>query len=225
MNLTRQQELWWCAPTLRYWRQRLIDCRNGSSEGAYEPDMNARIELRRLEGYDAPHIGGYLPVLGYSSNLGWNLRNAFHLTDEYKVPQWKKIGGLFQIVGDDKWYKIKLALQLNTDPAEWEEAQFGDDENSLRLLRFLAEAYKRFVSKGPEVASLWREGDQLMCGWDPIPPEDGRMPYERCPWNLPFTWFGHTERYQTDEWVWRVERTDLRYDGARAGEDYIPPEP
>ena len=88
-----------------------------------------------------------------------------------------------------------------------------------RFWRFIGAAYARFTAPEPEVASLWRDSGQLLCGWDPLPPDDGRVPCKHRPENLPLTWFGSLEWVQKDEWTWRVDRTDLRYDGMHANDD------
>lgn len=187
-GLTRQERLWWVAPTLRYWRDCLLEGKGSLAKN--------------------------LPVLQCASNLGWYVQGAWDLTPANKVPSWSKSssnlfrygdGGAWTVTNGALWHPAPLTLN-----------NLEGDADAERFWRFIGSAYERFMASEPEIASLWKDGETLLCGWDPLPPEDGRLPCKKRPENLPMTWFGDTEWIHLDEWTWRVERTDLRYDGMHA---------
>jgi hypothetical protein len=156
-------------------------------------------------------LGRNLPVLQFASNLGWYVRGAIDLTPAYKTPQWKRSGRLFRIEKQKEWENVESELS-RSEPTPF--TYCGNSED-YRLLRFLQRAYDRFIAPEPEVASLWRDAGTLMCGWDPLPPEDGRLPSKQSPEQLPLWWFDWVEQVDTDEWTWRVEAGE-RYDGVHA---------
>ena len=181
--LTRQQALWWNAPTLRYWR----DC--------------------LLKGTGA--LGSNLPVLKFAHNLGWYVRGAADLTPLYKRATWQELGNTFSITGSAAWEEVEGVLAgCHTELGGTEST----DPNVTRLCRFLATAYARFTGPDAEVPSLWSEDGNLLCGWDPLPPEDGRLPSRKQPEQLPLWWFDWVEQVDTKEWLWRVEAEDCRYE-------------
>lgn len=175
---------------MRYWRECLLEG-NGS-------------------------LGKHLPVLQFASNLGWYVRGTNNLTTDFKADSWlQSSNNLFRWRHTDPWVAVHASLGHSRPLAL---NNLKGDADAERFHRFIGAAYGRFVAEEPEVASLWREGNQLMCGWDPLPPEDGRLPSRKRPENLPIFWFGYTEWIHLDEWTWRVERNDLRYDGVYADE-------
>jgi len=194
-GLTRQEALWWVAPTLRHWRQRLLD------------------------GSDV--LGRSLPVLLFANNLGWYVRGSYTLITGDRRTWWTKEWEMYSLMEDGLWSSLKgsalyEALGQSKPPVLDNLKKSADAE---RFWRFINTAYDRFTAPEPEVASLWQENGQLLCGWDPLPPEDGRLPCRDVPGNLPVTWFGDVEWIHVDEWTWRVDRTDLRYDGMHANDD------
>ena len=194
-GLTRQEALWWVAPTLRHWRQRLLD------------------------GSDV--LGRSLPVLLFANNLGWYVRGSYTLITGDRRTWWTKEWEMYSLMEDGLWSSLKgsalyEALGQPKPPVLDNLKKSADAE---RFWRFINTAYDRFTAPEPEVASLWQENGQLLCGWDPLPPEDGRLPCRDVPGNLPVTWFGDVEWIHVDEWTWRVDRTDLRYDGMHANDD------
>jgi hypothetical protein len=159
-------------------------------------------------------LGKHLPVLQYASNLGWYVRGAWDLTPANKVARWEKSSSnLFRFGDGGPWSVLQGALG---HPKPLTLSNLERNADAERFWRFIGNAYERFTAPEPEVASLWLDGSTLLCGWDPLPPEDGRLPCKKRPENLPMTWFGDTEWIHLDEWTWRVERTDLRYDGMHA---------
>ena len=192
-GLTRQEALWWVAPTLRHWRERL------------------------LEGKDV--LGRSLPVLLYANNLGWYVRGSYSLTSNHKS---FFMSGTSSVGLEEKgpWPLLKgsRVVEALDQPKPPVLDNLGSNADAERFWRFINTAYDKFTAPEPEVASLWREDGKVMCGWDPLSPEDGRLPCKKVPGNLPITWFGDVEWIHLDEWTWRVERTDLRYDGIYAND-------
>ncbi len=187
-GLTRQEALWWVSPTLRYWRECL---REGKGS-----------------------LGSNLPVLQFAGNLGWYVRSAYDLTPSNKRKVWSKSkGNLFRFGDGEPWIVVQGALK-QPNPLPLNNLEGNADAE--RFWRFISSAYERFTASEPEVASLWVEGDTLLCGWDPLPPEDGRLPSKEHPDQLPLWWFDWVEQVDTAEWSWRVEAENQRYDGIHA---------
>jgi hypothetical protein len=192
-GLTRQEALWWVAPTLRHWRERLVE-----GKGV---------------------LGRSLPVLLFANELGWYVRGSYTLMSAPHMcyRHTTRSGSINSVEGGPWssliWTTVHEALG-HPKPLVLENLR-GDAE---RCWRFVNTAYDRFMAPEPEVASLWEENGQLLCGWDPLPPEDGRLPCRDVPGNLPVSWFGDVEWVHVDEWTWRVDRTDLRYDGMHAND-------
>jgi len=201
-GLTRQEALWWVAPTLHHWRKQL------------------------LEGTGV--LGRNLPVLLFANNLGWFVTESDSLiSGDYRLPKkydyswkfWAESRTKFGRLNNGTWSSLidtehKEALQKNRKPPVLDNLEGNADAE--RFWRFVNAAYDRFTAPEPEVASLWQDNGKLMCGWDPLPPEDGRLPNKKHPNMKPITWFGNVEWIHVEEWTWRVERTDLRYDGVYA---------
>lgn len=186
-ELTRQEALWWVAPTLRYWRECLLEG-NGS-------------------------IGSNLPVLQFAGNLGWYVRGAADLTPSSKVQGWvESSSNLFRFGVEGPWLELIGGLSRF---APSDLGNLGGNADAERFWRFIGTAYERFTASEPEIASLWKDGETLLCGWDPLPPEDGRLPSKQSPEQLPLWWFDWVEQVDTDEWTWRVE-AGKRYDGVHA---------
>jgi hypothetical protein len=172
-----------------------------------------------LDGSDV--LGRSLPVLLFANNLGWYVRGSYTLITGDRRTWWTKEWEMYSLMEDGLWSSLKgsalyEALGQSKPPVLDNLKKSADAE---RFWRFINTAYDRFTAPEPEVASLWQENGQLLCGWDPLPPEDGRLPCRDVPGNLPVTWFGDVEWIHVDEWTWRVDRTDLRYDGMHANDD------
>jgi hypothetical protein len=172
-----------------------------------------------LDGSDV--LGDSLPVLLFANNLGWYVQGSYTLITGDRRTWWTKEWEMYSLMEDGLWSSLKgsklyEALGQPKPPVLDNLRKSADAE---RFWRFINTAYDRFTAPEPEVASLWRENGQLLCGWDPLPPEDGRLPCRDVPGNLPVTWFGDVEWIHVDEWTWRVDRTDLRYDGMHANDD------
>ncbi len=186
-ELTRQEALWWVAPTLRYWRECLL-----AGTGS---------------------LGRNLPVLQFASNLGWYVRGAADLTPSSKVEGWlESSSNLFRFGVEGPWLELIGGVSRSA-PSDLGNLEGNSDAE--RFWRFIGTAYDRFTAPEPEVASLWKDGETLLCGWDPLPPEDGRLPSKQSPEQLPLWWFDWVEQVDTDEWTWRVEAGE-RYDGVHA---------
>ena len=106
-------------------------------------------------------------------------------------------------------------VYVSRDPRLLNEANFSDKDESRKAYRLLCEATRRLTATEPEIASLWRDGEQLMVGWDPLPKPDGRQVSPVFPHHASKKWLGvpYAELHQ---WRWRAERTDIDYTGVKA---------
>jgi hypothetical protein len=185
---TRQQALWWVAPTLRYWRECLLEGKGS--------------------------LGSNLPLLQFAGNLGWYVRSAYDLTPSNKRESWLKgKSNLFRFSDGGPWSMVHGALG-HPKPLILNNLEGNADAE--RFWRFIRSAYERFTAPEQEVASLWVEGGTLLCGWDPLPPEDGRLPSKEHPDQLPLWWFDWVEQVDAAEWTWRVEAENQHYNGVHA---------
>jgi hypothetical protein len=158
-------------------------------------------------------LGRNLPVLQFANNLGWYVRGAADLTPSSKVEGWlESSSNLFRFGVEGPWLELIGGVSRSA-PSDLGNLEGNSDAE--RFWRFIGTAYDRFTAPEPEVASLWKDGETLLCGWDPLPPEDGRLPSKQSPEQLPLWWFDWVEQVDTDEWTWRVE-TGERYDGVHA---------
>ena len=83
----------------------------------------------------------------------------------------------------------------------------------MRVVRLIQAIFQRFVvEEVPTVPSLWREGDQVLCGCNELYPEDGRelqgvdrLKLSRRP--LRDTTWGDGAAFEHPEtWRWRVPK-------------------
>jgi hypothetical protein len=66
-------------------------------------------------------------------------------------------------------------LWVLNDPRSLNLDEIPETDDTVRLVRLIQTAYQRFVpDEVPSVPSLWKEGDQVMCGWNDLYADDGR---------------------------------------------------
>jgi hypothetical protein len=240
---TRQEELWWHAPMIRYMRREVIKDLGRKTDWCAEETIykNSLSMSNWTQEYVSP-LRTKIRVLALTSS-GWFLqpfhwladfdssKSIFklnrpwrwawgHLDDEKERTIWSDEGDLIYspkpwITGphDPELTPLDRMMYVSRDPRLMDPAEFDQTDESVKAHRFMCLAIDRLLQDEPEIPSIWRENGQLMVGWDPLPPEDGRLfPKEgECPYYT-LGWLG-SYHSGIHEWRWRAARTDLRYDG------------
>lgn len=80
---------------------------------------------------------------------------------------------------------IWRVLYLLNDPRTIDPGTVPEQDDTARVVRFIQQAFERFVlSDNPSIPSLWKEGDKVLCGWNDLYPDDGRLPPSYHGYNL-----------------------------------------
>jgi hypothetical protein len=228
---TRQEELWWDAPRIRYMRDRVIESVNRSADWCAEGDDAFRNHVIYDGFKKISPIRKCVQVLvikgdGWSSCAFEHL-NIFNLNHVWRWgPRWTERKTLIEgrpdtsdfITGpnDPTLTALDRMVYVSRDPRLMDPAEFDQGDDSVKAHRLLCMAIDRLLQEKPEIPSVWREGGQLMVGWDPLPTNDGRLPHleHNCPTLAAARWFG-TWKDNIHEWRWRAARTDIHYEGVR----------
>ena len=231
---TRQEELWWSAPRIRYLRARVLECVNRDEDWCAEGEYAFHNHPVYASGWNSMSpMGSCITVLRMFKD-GWSA-HWFKYLDVFRLNQvWRWGPGLPKrpfvngkmptddfITGpnDPTLTALDRLIYVSRDPRRMNPAEFDQTDDSMKVHRLLCTAIDRLLQDEPEVPSIWFENGRLMVGWDPLPAEDGRLPYRHVPTLPNGRWFG-TWKHNLHEWRWRAARTDLRYDGVQPDDDY-----
>ncbi len=226
---TRQEELWWNAPRIRYMRELVIESVNRSEDWLVEGEYAFRNHIA-YEGFKTiSPIRQCVQVLVPRGD-GWSTC-AFEYISLFKLnqiwrwgPGWTErkpfIQGradrsdFFTGPNDPTMTALDRMMYVARDPRLIDPSEFNQGDDSVKAHRLLCLAVDRLLQDEPEIPSIWWEDSQLMVGWDPLPPEDGRLPRQVVPMLANTEWLGASKQ-DLHEWRWRASRVDLRYDGAQ----------
>jgi hypothetical protein len=228
---TRQEELWWNAPRIRYMRDRAIESINRSEDWLVEGEYAFRNHIV-YEGFKTiSQIRRCIQVLVLGRD-GWSTCaferiGLFRLNQVWRWgPGWTErqpfINGhadtsdFFTGPNDTTLTALDRMMYVSRDPRLMAPTEFDQGDDSVKAHRLLCMAIDRLLQDEPEVPSIWREDGQLMVGWDALPSEDGRLPRQVVPFLANTEWLG-ANKENLHEWRWRASRADLHYDGARQG--------
>jgi hypothetical protein len=194
-SLSREEALWWHNPCLLRDRdayRRYLE-RGGEwcKEGEYAFRNHISYTSFRKCG-DGLSPVGELPLLLF-------LRGSWQLTSIYLVDTanlfrfdkgWRfdraymndrsnwvdgKLQGAFNGPDDPAMTTLDRVLWVLNDPRSLNLDEIPETDDTVRLVRLIQTAYQRFVcDEVPSVPSLWKEGDQVMCGWNDLFADDGR---------------------------------------------------
>lgn len=228
MELTREQVLWWHTPYLRYRRQKYREyadagedwCRGGEYAFRNHP-------CYQWEGYGVSPIGS-LPVLlwqepsEYLAHHGWRLMEFSILNRYFNLdPGWRWGDGYDW---NSDWYTdseghnrrhsavegpwdptltfLDKALWVYNDPMKVTAEGLTTTDDTERVVKLLQSVYSRFVIReDAQVASIWKEDGKLLCGWNELWPEDGRV-YTKTHEALGVEWHGY--EFKDSGWLWRI---------------------
>ena len=244
---TRQEELWWNAPMVRHSREAAIKHLQRETDWCQKETMYKNsINTSYWRNETISPIRNLIRVLVLKSD-GWYVvpfdwladfdrsKSIFslnrpwrwawgYLEDEKERREWGDDGDLIYspkpwitCPTDPELTPLDRMMYVTRDPRLMDPSEFDQTDESTKVHRLMCMAIDRLLQEEPEVPSIWRENDQLIIGWDPLPPDDGRLfPRQgETPYYTP-GWLGS---YHCDihEWRWRASRTDLRYDGVQPG--------
>ena len=104
---------------------------------------------------------------------GWRFNRAYINNRSNWVDG--KLGDAFNGPNDPAMTTLDRVLWVLNDPRSMNLDEMQDTDDTVRLVRLIQTAYERFVvDEVPSVPSLWKEGDQVMCGWNDLYEDDGR---------------------------------------------------
>jgi hypothetical protein len=226
---TRQEELWWDAPRIRYMRNRVIESVNRSADWLEEGKYPHHNHVLYASFKTISPIRECIQVLTLEKDGWWSCDiqyiKVFKLNQVWRWgPGWSErkpwIDGkpdksdFFTGPNDPTLTALDRMMYDSRDPRLMDPAEFDQSDDSVKVHRLMCMAIDRLLQDEPEIPSIWREDGQLMIGWDPLPTDDGRLPRQEhdCPMLGATRWFG-TWKHNIHEWRWRAARTDLRYDG------------
>lgn len=232
MNLTREEALWWANPRLllqrdayrRYLKKGEDWCKEGEyafrNQGGYESFMEYGTGLSPVS---------RLPILLFIWG-SWRV-NSMYFVDTANLFQFEKgwrfnrtyvndrsnwvdggLQGAFSGPSDPALTTLDRVLWVLNDPRSLKLEEITDTDDTVRFVRLIQTAYQRFVvDEVPSVPSLWKEGDQVMCGWNDLYEDDGRR-FHPIDQGYPFggmtqgvDWDGAIfEKPET--WRWRVPK-------------------
>ena len=232
MNLTREEALWWSNPRLLLQRgafQRFLERgEDWCKEGKYA--------FRNTVGYDTyKEYGtglspvGKLPLLLFQRGSwcvssmcmvdtaqlfqfekGWRFNRAYVNNRSNWVDG--KLQGAFEGPNEPAMTTLDRVMWVSNDPRSVDLESIPETDDTVRLVRLIQTAYQRFVvDEVPAVASLWQEGEQVLCGWNDLYPDDGRR-FHPIDQGYPFG--GVTQDLDWDDavflkpetWRWRVPK-------------------
>jgi hypothetical protein len=195
-SLSREEALWWHNPCLlrdrdayRRYLERGVDWCKG---GEYAFRNHVSYTSWRDDGGTSLSPVGELPILLFLWG-GWKL-TSIDLVDTAKLfefdKEWRfsrtyindrsnwvdgKLQGAFNGPDDPAMTTLDRVLWVLNDPRSLNLDEITDTDDTVRLVRLIQTAYQRFVcDEVPSVPSLWKEGDQVMCGWNDLFADDGR---------------------------------------------------
>ena len=140
----------------------------------------------------------------------FTLENGWRFSTSYlaDISNWEngKLKLSAAIVGpnDPTLNTLERAMWVANDPRTIDIDSIPEADDTRRLVRLIQTAYQRFVvDEVPSVPSLWREGDQVLCGWNELFPFDGR---ELHPGSYATKEWGGVEFWDTRNWRWQVPK-------------------
>lgn len=195
MNLTREEALWWHNPCLLRdrdaYRRYLEKGDDWCKDGEYAFRNHVSYGSFKHEGTGLGPVGE-LPLLLYQwgswrvttmylvdtagffqFDKGWRFNRAY-LNDR---SNWVdgRLHGAFSGPNDPAMTTLDRVLWVLNDPRSLNLDEIQDTDDTVRLVRLIQTAYERFVvDEVPSVPSLWKEGDQVLCGWNDLFEDDGR---------------------------------------------------
>jgi hypothetical protein len=224
---TRQEELWWDAPRIRHMRDNVVESVNRSADWLVEGEYAFHNHIVYESFRTISPVRQCIQVLvlkgdGWSTSA-FDLLKVFNLNQVWRWgPGWTErrpfINGradtsdFFTGPNDPALTALDRMLYVSRDPRLLAPEGFDQGDDSVKAHRLLCMAVDRLLQDEPEIPSVWREDGQLMVGWDPLPPDDGRLPRQVVPLLKNTEWFD-ARKENLHEWRWRAARTDLRYDG------------
>jgi hypothetical protein len=245
---TRQEELWWDAPMIRYMRKEVIRHLQRDMEWCQE-ETKYRNSVR-MSWWTDETLSPLRMMIGVMvlTAKGWTLE-PFHwladferdksffkldrpwrwawnyIDDEKERTVWGDDGELIYspkpwITGpnDPELTALDRMMYVSRDPRLMDPGEFNQEDESVKAHRLMCMAIDRLLQDEPEIPSVWREDGQIMIGWDPLPADDGRL-FPRQD-KCPYYTLSWLGSYHSDihEWRWRAARTNLRYDGVYPGD-------
>lgn len=233
MDLTREEVLWWKNPYLLRdrdaYRQCLEKGEDWCKEGEYAFRNHVSYNSFRKYG-DGLGPVGELPLLLFL--LGsWRL-SRMYLIDTADLFRFEKgwrfdrnymndrsnwvdgeLQGAFNGPNDPAMTTLDKVLWVLNDPRDLNLEEIPDTDDTVRLVRLIQTAYQHFVlDEVPSVPSLWKEGDQVMCGWNDLYADDGRR-LHAIDRDRPFggtivepDWFKGAVYQKPETWRWRVPK-------------------
>ena len=229
---TREEEIWWKAPQLHYLRNLICESVIRDTDWCEPGEYAFRNHVAYNWNTLSP-VGGKMPILLLSSS-GWSVMHFSRLSIFRLKEYWRWGVSLLDrkpfmnnraqtddyITGpnDSTLTALDRLVYVSRDPRLLNEADFREEDESRKAYRLLCEATTRLTATEPEIASLWRDGQQLMVGWNPLPKPDGRKVSPVYPYLPSKSWMGvpYSELHQ---WRWRAKRTDIDYAGMKAETD------
>ena len=109
----------------------------------------------------------------FQIDKGWRFSRAY-LNDR---ENWN--GGLlrggFTGPDDPTLATLDRVMWIVNDPRTVDLESIPETDDTVRVVRLIQATFQRFVvDETPALPSLWQEGEQVMCGWNELFPEDGR---------------------------------------------------
>jgi len=232
IGLTREEVLWWGNPRLLLQRGAyqcfLEKGEDWCKEGEYAFRNHISYRSFRSKGDSLSPVGD-LPLLLYQHG-SWNLRRVY-LVDTAGLfnfeKGWRfnraymndrsnwvdgKLRGAFSGPNEPAMTTLDRVMWVSNDPRTIDLDSIQDTDDTVRLVRLVQTAYQRFVvDEVPAVASLWREGETVLCGWNDLYPDDGRR-FHPVDQGYPFggvtqevDWNGAVF-LKPETWRWRVPK-------------------
>jgi len=225
-SLTREEVVWWHTPELRLRReafQKYLDRGEDWCKGGEHAIRNHISYTSFRSNGDGLGPVGDLPVL-YFSRGSWRLWST-HSVDELFEFETGWHGGTKYFADRSNWENGRLKPNYFTGPNDptintldrvlWvandprtfdlDELKARTTDDTVRFVRFVQTAFTRFVvDDEPTVPSIWKEGDQLLCGWNSLYPEDGRVMHPALAREAQ-DWYG-AKFIEPDGWRWRVPK-------------------
>ena len=232
MNLTREEALWWANPRLLLqrdaYRRYLEKGEDWCKEGEYAFRNHPSYTSWREYGTGLSPVGE-LPLLLHlrgswgvhrmyfvdTANLfqfekGWRFNRAYMNNRANWIDG--QLHGAFEGPNDPAMTTLDRVMWALNDPRSLDLDEITDTDDTVRLVRLIQTAYQRFVlDEVPSVPSLWKEGDQVMCGWNDLYEDDGRRLH---PIDQGYPFGGTTEKpdwggvvfEKPETWRWRVPK-------------------
>lgn len=109
----------------------------------------------------------------FNFEKGWRFNRAYLNNRSNWVDG--RLQGAFEGPNDPALTTLDRVLWVLNDPRCVDLESIPETDDTVRLVRLIQTAYQRFVvDEVPAVASLWQEGEQVLCGWNDLYAEDGR---------------------------------------------------